>query len=304
MSSMRSSILRAPAVRFAFSSLLVVVACATVLRIQAGSANSAVAAWGATFDLTITIPLLYWFFVVRTGKAGPLSIAPVFIAGTLLAVMLIPRGEQHFVRQLRVFVVPAAEIMLLTTIGQRSRRIAGLVKSELAMFYYAFCCWRKKAEARGTTFHERSGWPSIVVCIIVLIVAESIGMHFFLRMWKPSAAWIWTGLDLWAIVWLLGDYHALRLRPTTVDSEALNLQFGMRWNVRIPLENIESIREIREEGEWKRRDVLRVAILDEPRWLITLREPLVAHGLAGFEKTIRALALLPDNDELITRLRG
>jgi hypothetical protein len=303
MSVMKSTVFRAPAARFALSSLLVVLACVTVLRIQASAANSAIAAWGATFDLTITIPLLYWFFVVRTGKAKPLSIAPVFIAGTLLALMVIPRGEQQFLRQLRVFIVPAAEILLLLTIGQRSRRIAAVVRSELAMFYYAFCCWGKKAETRGTTFHERSGWSSIVVCIIVLIVAESIGMHFFLRMWKPLAAWIWTGLDLWAVIWLLGDYHALRLLPTTLNGAELDLRLGIRWHVRVSLANIASIRETRDEAEWKRREVLRFAILDEPRWLITLHEPLMATGLAGFQKRVTALAVLPDDEELITRLR-
>lgn len=302
MTNVRTSALRAPAYRFAFFGLVIVTACVLVLRTHAAATNAAVAAWGVTFDLTITIPLCYWWFVVRAGKAQPLTIAPVFIAGTLLAEFLVPRGEQQFLHQLRMFVVPAAELVLIATFARRPGRIGKLVASEAMMFYYALCCWRKKADPRGTSFHERNGWSSIVVCIIAVIVAESIGMHFLLRMWKPIAAWIWTGFDLWAILWLLGDYHALRLLRTTIDDDALHLRFGIRWNASVPLANIERVTAIREEREWKRRDVLRVAILDSPRWLIELREPVAVQGLAGITKTVRAIALLPDDDSFMASL--
>jgi len=69
----------------------------------------------------------------------------------------------------------------------------------------------------------------------------------------------------------------------------------MRWTLTIPRENIASIVEIHEEREWKRKDVLKVAILDEPQWLLELREPMTAHGIAGMRKTVRALALRPDD---------
>lgn len=319
-SGVRTSVLRAPSFRFALAGLLVVSACVAVLRTHASATDAAVAAWGVTFDLTITLPLLYWFFVVRTGKARPLTIAPVFIAGTILAELLLPRIEQHFVRQLRLFLVPAAELVLLGAYAQRAMRLkrdganvaqaltgggrfGEMVASEALMFYYAFFGWRKKAD-RGFTFHQRSGWSSIVGCIIVLIVAESIGMHFFLRMWKPLAAWAWTALDLWAIVWLLGDYQAMRLRPTTLDATTLHLRLGLRWNATVSFSNIESITEVRDTREWKRRDVLRVAILDEPRWLIALRDPIEVHGLVGMRKTVRAIAMLPDDEELIASLRS
>jgi hypothetical protein len=52
----------------------------------------------------------------------------------------------------------------------------------------------------------------------------------------------------------------------------------------------------RHRAHLSRKDVLKVAILDDPRWLITLREPVVVHGLAGLRKTVRAIALLPDQD--------
>jgi hypothetical protein len=329
----RSSTLRSPATLFIASSLLVVGVCLAVVRSQAFASNRAVAAWGVTFDLTITIPLLYWFFVVRPRHARPLTIAPVFVAGTILAAMLLPRTEQQFMGSLRTFVVPVAEILLVGALARRilrarrewpgdgdasarihsaastlagEGRVADVIASEIAVLYYAIFCWRKKpADERGRAFtiHERCGWASIVVCILVMIVAESIGMHLLLRRWTPAAAWFWTALDLWAIAWLVGDYHALRLRRSTIDADALRIRCGLRWSAEIPLSAIESITEIRVESEWRRKDVLKLAILDEPRWLITLRDPVVCRGIAGIRKTVRAIALLPDDDAAVTSLR-
>src|ERR1051326_5280578 len=259
-----TSLLRRPSARFVLSALLVLTACVVVLRSRAFAADPDVRAWGVTFDLTITIPLLYWLFVVRPRHAGALTLASVFIACTM---------------------------------------VAALLTSEATILYYALFTWRKEPEhvdGRAVTFHERSGWGSIVACAIVLIASEGIAAHIFLSTWSVKAAWAWTFLDVWGALWLVGDYQALRLRRSFVDDDALHLRVGMRWNATIARANIASIEPIKSESEWKRRDVLRVAMIDEPRWLITLHEPVVAHGIAGIRKTIRALALLPDDDQFVS----
>lgn len=330
---MSASLLRRPAFLFSASALLIIAACVAVLRAHAFATNADVAAWGVTFDLTISIPLLYWWFVVRAGKARALTIAPVFLAGTALASFLIPSGQQQFLQQLGTIVVPLAEVLLVGALVRRilaarkerstssdpyerihaaartlagEGRVAEVIASEVAMVYYAIFGWSAKAEERrGTamTFHERSGWGSIVACILVLIAAEGIGMHLLLARWSPYAAWTWTAMDVWGALWLLGDYHALRLRRTFVDEDALHLRYGLRWNATIPHALIASTEEVRSESEWKRKDVLKVAMLDEPRWLITLREPVIAHGLAGLRKEIRGIALLADDEEWLSALR-
>ena len=77
----------------------------------------------------------------------------------------------------------------------------------------------------------------------------------------------------------------------------------MRWNVTVPLASIVSVEEVHDESAWKRKDVLKVAILEEPRWLIRFDQPVVAQGLAGLTKEIGAIALLPDDDETISVLQ-
>lgn len=283
------------------SAIAVIAACLMVLRSQAFASNPDVAAWGVTFDLTITLPLLYWFFVVRGGKARPLTIVPVFLLGTLIATRLIPADQQQFVHQIKWLIVPVAELLLIVSVVRSGANglVANVVRSEISMFYYAFFGWKQQPEPRERAFtvHERSGWGTILIGIFVLIAAEGVAMHLFLARWKPMAAWGWTGLDLWAVIWLLGDYHGLRLRRSWIDDDALHIRYGLRWTVTIPREQILSVDQIRNESEWKRKDVLKMAMLDEPRWLITLREPIVAQGMAGIRKTIRAVAILPDRDD-------
>jgi hypothetical protein len=53
---------------------------------------------------------------------------------------------------------------------------------------------------------------------------------------------------------------------------------------------------VRSESDWKRKGVLKLAMIDEPRLLIRLREPVVATGLAGITKTIDTIAALPDDE--------
>ncbi|HEX7829753.1 MAG TPA: hypothetical protein VF787_08855 [Thermoanaerobaculia bacterium] len=326
---MRLRILVHPSARFYALAAGIVAICAALTRSRFFATNPDVAAWGITFDLTITIPLLYWFLVVRRGKARALTIAPVFLLGTLAATTLLPRGEQQFAMQLRTFAGPIAEVLLIGALIRRvmrferrassdpyeriaaaartiagDGRIAEVIASEITLLYYAFFCWRAKPDddPRAMTFHQRNGWSTILAMIFVLIAAEGLALHLLLARWSPYAAWGWTILDLWAVMWLLGDYHALRLRRTSLDDDALHLRFGMRWSADIDRANIASVEEIREEGQWKQPGVMKIAILDEPRWLITLREPVIVRGLAGLRKEIRAIAMLPDDDAVVRQL--
>lgn len=333
MSAMRETILGRPRVSFYAAAALVVTACWIVMRSRAFASNPDVAAWGVTFDLTITLPVLYWMLVVRTGAALPLTIVPVFAAGSLLGRFIIPAAQQRFLHQLGFVVGLVAEVALVAAVARRfvamrrkpdaggdtparlrrvavaiagDGRIAGVLASELTMFYYALFCWRKRAEieARAFTVHRRSGWGTIAICLAVMIVAESIGMHLLLLMWSAKAAWLWTAMDVWALVWIAGDYHALRLRPSLVDADALHLRYGMRWNLTVPLEGIESVTPVRNESDWKQRGTLKVALLEDPSWLITLREPLMATGLAGIRKRVHAIAILPDDEGAIQGLNN
>jgi hypothetical protein len=307
---------------FFLAALTIVLMATTAVRSAAFAQHPDVLAWGLTFDLTLTIPLLHYVLLVRRGYARPATTAIVFIACSMLAARIIPRSQHDFLEDLGALIV-AIEVTLVSLVVLRvaalrretrggdatarieraclalfgETRVALIVASEISVLYYALCTWRMRPQrdARTVTFHQRIGWGSILACILVLLTAESIGLHLFIQMKSVLAAWIITSLDIWGALWLLGDYQALRLRPTVVEDDFLRLRFGLRWQADIPRANVASVERISTEEEWKRRDVLKVAILEAPTHLVVLREPVVVRGLAGMTKTVRAVAILPDD---------
>src|SRR5437870_5520781 len=116
---------------FPLAALTLAAVCVGIARSHLFLRNPDVAAWGITFDLTISIPLLYWLFVVRPGHAKPLTIAPLFVAGVTLAALAIPRGHHQFVEQLRYVSAPL-EIVTLVLIARRllRMRVAGAVHGD------------------------------------------------------------------------------------------------------------------------------------------------------------------------------
>jgi len=293
---------------------------AVVVRSAAFSAHPDILAWAFTFDLALSVPLLWWLFAVRTGRVANVTMIPIFVLGVAAAARIIPPAQHAFVDQLRYLAAPL-EVVTIALVLRRVAKLRGLgdegdvldridrasagifgtgraaraVAFEIATFYYAVFGWRRDAPP-GFTVHRRNGWGVVVTVFIFLIGIESVAAHLVVQLWSVKAAWILTALDLYGILWLLGDYQALRLRPTHIERDTLIVNYGLRWRMTIPLSSIEAIEPVRTEKAWNRKGVLKVAMLDEPRLLVRLREPQTAFGLAGLTRTIDAVAILADDD--------
>jgi len=284
---------------FALAAATILALAIAVVHSRIAARNPEVLGWALTFDLTLTIPLLYYAIVVRGGHARPVTLVPVFVICVGVAAHVVPSGQQQFLHQLRWVAAPL-DVLTLWLLGRRlvrgtsgSTALDRLIASEITVLSYALTSWRKRPEP-GFTVHQRSAWGSVVAAIIIVIAAESIGMHLLVQMWSVRAAWIVTALDLYGILWLLGDYQALRLRPTTIDSGSLHIRYGIRWSADVALDNIASVEPVR--GEWKRPGALKIAILDDPALLIRLREPVTATGLGGLlTRQVDTIAILPDD---------
>jgi hypothetical protein len=302
----RARALRNPASRFTLAAIAIVAIEIAIVHSQRFLANVDVASWAVTFDLAITIPALYYVFVIRSGRARALSIAPVFVVCAIVAAMIVPRDHQQFLHQLRFAIAPLDLISIYLVVralrsGSRPDGVvASFVMTELAILRYAVAGWREQRRvpdgAIPITVHERSEWGSIAACLVVLIAFESIGVHLLVSIWSTKIAWIITCLDVYGALWMIGDYHALRLRPTLITRDAIEIRHGLRWSARIARDNVVSIDRIAGESDWKRRTTLKLALMDDPRLLIRLRAPVIAHGIAGIKRTIDAIAILPDDE--------
>src|SRR5687768_17214771 len=71
---------------------------------------------GITLDLTLMIPIAYYFLVVRPRGWPIISVAPVFIISLLIAATIIPAEHQQMLGLMEALAIPI-ELTLLGWIG-------------------------------------------------------------------------------------------------------------------------------------------------------------------------------------------
>ena len=297
--------------------------------------NPQVMELGVTLDLTLFIPTLYWLFLVR-GKGWPLvSVLPVFLGALFLASLMIPEGRQGALQIMTYLAVPAEFALLgvlihrgtkairvgrnsgLTDTLERIRsavheivpnqRAADIIAFEASLLWYALLSWRSKPmaspnEGRRYTHHRKAGYGAVVAVLMLAIAVEITPIHALLARWSYSVAWIVTGLSLYSVVWLIGDYRAIRLRVTDLDANRLMVRFGIRWTMTVPRDQIESIRVIGGSAMHEQVD-LRMALPGAQRVSLRLKTPVEASGPYGLRRRIQVFELgLDDHQDLYREL--
>jgi hypothetical protein len=320
------SLARPSALPFWGAAALIGAICAVMARTRIFLRAPDLVAYGTTFDLCLSIPFLYYFLVVRRRGAHPASVIPIFGLGALAARYVVPRPYHDFLHALTPL-GSALEIVVLALVVGRLRRagaslragahsdpiekigiavaaifgegrLAGAVAAEVTIAWYALFSWRRRADPeRGITFYRVSGWSTVLAVLMLLIAAEGSAAHLMLARWSARAAWTFTILDVYTVFWLLGDFQALRLRPTTYDGETLRLRLGSRWSADVTASNIASVSRVAPGAFPKARDVLRFSMLDEPAYAIEFREPVLVSGMLGLSRRVRAVGVLPDQPE-------
>ena len=314
--------LPSPAV-FAMAVASVYVVAFYVRANLASVASPDVMAAALAVDLVVLVPALYYFLVVRRRSVPALSVLGVFVLSLVAASFVIPDQYHRSLGPLKVL-AGVAEILVLGFItwkavsavrGYRryaashpdadalgairsashslvkNERVASMLVSELAVFYYGLGSWRAKAsDAPGRfTSYKRNAYGATLFGIMVVLAAELVAVHFLVQhYWSVTAAWVLTALSAYGIVWLLGDWQAYRLRPTVVDAGGLHLRAGLRWEVSIPFADIADLRHVSALEE-KPKDVLNLVAIGDAHYELTAREPVVVNGAYGMRKTTRRI---------------
>jgi hypothetical protein len=176
-----------------------------------------------------------------------------------------------------------------------SPRVASILASEIAVFYYGLAAWRARphvpAGSSAFTHHERSGHAGIVLGLLIMVAAEGFGVHVLLLHWSVPAAWILTALSAYAALWLIADYRATVLRPILVGEERVSLRAGLRWSLEVARSEILEVTRTLPESE---RNRLKLTLLGAPTHWIVFSCPQVAEGLYGLRRHVRAVGIEPD----------
>jgi hypothetical protein len=181
--------------------------------------------------------------------------------------------------------------------------------SEMLMFYYAFGTWKKQPSNEGNTFtlYKRSSFITFQTMIIHAIVIETLGLHWLLHNTSMTLSIVLLILNIYSIVFFLGDIQALRLTPLRVDDDHLYISFGLGKRMEIPFRDIAEIVEdahILEQKipnttiEFIARDFETV----HPDLLLTLKSPIEATLFMGIKKKYNQVAIRVDDPHAFKKI--
>jgi len=289
-------------------------------------------AFGITADIVIVIPSAYCFFLVRKKQAPMITLVPVIVLSLAAASSILPTGQQNYLEAVKK-TVPLLELVALGYIATKIRAIIknfhevkqseiyfidaltesckrvlgklpvlGFVLTEFTLVYFAFGGWFKKFVTLDSnnlpfSYHRKSGYAAVLGIIMMILLAETTALHLLLQVWSKVAAWIFTGLSIYSLFWLLGDYHAMRLHPIVLGQNVLFIRTGLRWRAMLPLANIAAIQKFNAR-EKRTKDYLGLSVFGDPHLVIYCKQPVVVQGLFGIKREACRIGLTVDDEKL------
>jgi hypothetical protein len=109
---------------------------------------------------------------------------------------------------------------------------------------------------------------------LVLASLELFVVHFLVAIWSLRVALLLSALTIATILWLALLIRSFRRLPVLVHADTVLLRSGNLLSVRVPLDQVETIRGNFASEALKSRSVLNLAMLSYPNVLIELREPI------------------------------
>src|SRR6266852_1090130 len=324
-------------VTFALGALAISSLSRWVVASPSFDAHSGPLSYAVLADHVATMPILYYLVVVR-GRAVPwVTVLPIMMIGLLRARMILPGRQLDHLPGVELL-AGAFEFAVLLSVGLRAVRVrqayrrvglrestfvgafteamresfgsslfTGVLISEVCTLYYALFSWRVDPQVPGdaiaVTSHRRPGWGGVLVAFAMIVIVESVAMHVLISLWSAKLAWTVTALSSYSLVWLLGDYRALVLRPTLLTSSALRLRIGMRWQTEIPLDEIRAVRPYEPSGA-RLPGFRRVTVMGAPLWTLDLRKPIVLEGPFGIRRTASCLGIAADQADFGDLIRA
>ncbi|PIC66122.1 beta-carotene 15,15'-monooxygenase [Sporosarcina sp. P21c] len=298
-------------------------------------ANTNPVVLGSLIDLTIVAPVL---FLAWQRKLSWKYLLTLMAGGLIVARFIIP---MHYLTPFKTltlmgFVVEAVfvllELLLLLTLFKylpeiirsvkrsslphlfafsnavdqkvRKQPIIQVICSEMLMFYYAFCLWKKQPLPKENTFtlHQNSSLIAFQVMMIHAIVVETLGVHWWLHDKSLILSLLLLVINIYSVALFLGDIQAIRFNPLQVDHDRMYVSLGLMKRMEIKWTDIDEIIEDRPILEKKlMKNTIDFVARDfektYPDVIIKLKHPQEAVLFMGMKKKYEQVAIRVDDSE-------
>lgn len=310
---------------FGVGSLLILVFSYLLLRSAVFESQADLFSLAITLDLTVLIPVLFYFLVVRPFQLSIITIAPVFLIVVGMAFLIFPSDHTYYLDWVSQFLI-LSELSIVFYSVYKIRKIklafqasedealgflerleqvlteilyfplaAKLMAQEISTFYYALISWKHPPEvpesAGRFTMHKSTGYYSILITIGFVAIVELFAIHLLLASWNEVVAWVVTCLSIYGYIFLIADAAAMIKRPSYFWKKHLELRVGFRWRTSIPIKNIERIERYKAK---KDRSDLDLSLFNNPKFLIQLSEEVEVKGLFGIKRRSKYLGINSD----------
>ena len=181
----------------------------------------------------------------------------------------------------------------------KNNKIANMLASEIAVFYYVFCKTPDiDYKTRFTTYKE-NGIILVLYTFLFLFMIETTGMHFVLQLWNKTFAWVLTALSFYTCIQLFAHIRALQARPVVISNDRILLCSGlMGGDAIIMMDNIAKIE--RTSKPFPGKEAVKLALIkgmEKHNIAIYLNEPVQVIKAFGISKTARVLLVAIDRHQ-------
>ncbi|MEZ0481951.1 beta-carotene 15,15'-monooxygenase [Planococcus sp. SSTMD024] len=176
--------------------------------------------------------------------------------------------------------------------------------SEALAFYYAFFTWKKQPidDPAAITLHKNTSSIAFNIMLIHAIVIETIGIHWWFHDKSAVLSLVLLALNVYSVIYFIGDIQATRLNPLTVKNENLHVSLGLNKRISVPIDSIKAVR----WGATPEADALAFVAKDfeepHPEVVIDFKSPQQAVLFFGKTRAVSQIALKVDEPEKLKQL--
>lgn len=306
-----------------------------ILRLPRAEGSRLIALAAAT-DLTLVVPALFWFLVLRPSGKPVVRALPVFLLSLVGARLVLP-ADVRSVLTLERFAVAPLELVLMAWVIVKVRRTARglrgadhaldvperisialadafpyrqageLLATEFSMLFYALASWRRAPHvpdgAVAHFYHRKTGLAAMLGALTGAATVELFVVHLLVHARHPSLAWWLAVPSAFGVLWLLGLTRAAVLRPVLTRNGTIHVRSSVQWRVDIPrdaIAKLETGRGVKAPAKGA-PGALRAMPIAQPNVLVTLTHPLTASGMYGRRREVSVLALALDDPAAFRR---
>ena len=293
-------------------------------------ANNELLSNAILIDILVVAPLIY-FLAIRKSNVPKLTVSRIFIAGLLVAGFILNAHTNPFLQIIKTWVSPLIEAVVILFIVSKfytankkakeadtkkpdflmhcraimfqvtgNEKFGNIASSEVAVLYYAFIGGKDKTIDDETKFtaYKENGVTIVLWVILSIFLIETTGVHFLLRLWSNTTAWVVTALSLYTCIQLYAHIKATKARPIIINKDSLEIHNGLAGDAYIMFDNIEKFELSKKIPQG--RNPVKIALLkglENHNVVVYLKTPIQVTKILGIKKTTDTVLFYVDKSK-------